>query len=144
MKHNIALFLLFISQCFYFSVYAQDSMHYTYDDAGNRMARIKVSTRSFTPFLQNIDEEKVNKELLETKVNVYPNPVQSELSITISDLPEKSIWKLLLYDVNGTLIYQKDYNSTQVVLPMTEFLSGEYIVKLIFDQSQSIWKIIKK
>lgn len=144
MKQNIWLFLFFVTPCFYLPAQAQETtMHYTYDNAGNRISRMQVSMRSFTPFSQETDEERILDEFVKTKVNVYPNPVQSDLSVAISDLPDGGSWKLLLFDMSGKLVCQRTYDSMQITLPMSALQSGEYIVKLIFNQSQSVWKIIK-
>lgn len=143
MKH-LSLLLVIMSQCLFFSVYAQNTMHYTYDDAGNRTSRIQISTRSFTPSVQNINEQNISKELSEMTVNVYPNPVISELTISINELPEKNNWKLLLYDISGKLVYQKDQNTIETTVSMSNYPSGVYIVKLIFNETQSIWKITKQ
>lgn len=144
MRKSILFFLFLIGKCLCISLFAQNTIQYTYDSAGNRTSRMQVSTRSFISFSQDVDKGKMEEQLMKTKVNVYPNPVQSELLIDISELPQNSWWEVQLYDMSGKLLYQRKYDSIQAMIVMDEFLPGSYIVRLIFEQSQFIWKIIKK
>lgn len=78
-----------------------------------------------------------------TLFNAYPNPTTHITTIIID--ANKSYDKLLLYDVKGKLVQQKNIaKTTTVTVDMTELAKGSYIAKLIGNASQNEITIIKE
>lgn len=67
-------------------------------------------------------DTRIDSELL-----LYPNPVMDQLMIE-GELEWESI---RVYNTNGTLILQKEFNGKNTVLDVHQFTSGQYILKLI-------------
>lgn len=142
-------FFLFIG-VFMFVAYGQTKkILYTYDNAGNRIARqvVQVPIRSFSQLNENEEpqnEESWNDKLSRNKVNIYPNPVRTELVVSISELPEPGYGQLIVFDMEGQQMYKGDVTTTYTIVQMESFETGVYIMKLMFGEQQSVWKIIKK
>ena len=81
----------------------------------------------------------VNKDKVKTKVNVYPNPTNSEITITFSG--NYSIIKI--FDLYGNLIFQREvfgFNSLSINLKDYNFVPGIYVVTV---NDENIKLIIK-
>jgi hypothetical protein len=73
-------------------------------------------------------------------VNIYPNPVQTDLNII---LPESNNYELYLYDLNGKqLINTTVENDNQVVLDLSLQKTGMYLL-LIIDRKNKTTTTIK-
>ena len=147
---GILLFFLSFYWSFYVCcVWTDKKILYTYDNAGNRIARqvVQVPIRSFSQLNENEEpqnEESWNDKLSRNKVNIYPNPVQTELVVSISELPEPGYGQLIMFDMEGQQMYKGDVTTTYTIVQMESFETGVYIMKLMIGEQQSIWKIIKK
>lgn len=86
--------------------YSQN-MKYEYDDAGNRKARLQVSALSFVE--QNHQEEapSIEELLSQNNVNVYPNQVEAELTIALTELPSPGNGKAVFYNLQGSQVLQR-------------------------------------
>lgn len=92
--------------------YSQN-MKYEYDDAGNRKARLQVSALSFVE--QNHQEEapSIEELLSQNNVNVYPNPVEAELTIALTELPSPGNGKAVFYNLQGSQVLQRMHKPTR-------------------------------
>ena len=72
--------------CASFCTYAQQHVSYPYDAAGNRVSRTIVlqSRAARSEALQN-DSSFVQERLVDASLCIYPNPVQSILTISLTD-----------------------------------------------------------
>jgi hypothetical protein len=95
--------------------------------------------QSFT----NISENSLKLE----KLNVFPNPVSSELTISFF-LNTSSLLKIKLYNIKGQLMdfvhntnYPIGYNT--ISCPVDKIINGVYYLKIEIDGVSEIKKIIK-
>ncbi len=121
-------------------------LQYSYDSAGNRVSRLLVTSRSFSPFIENdsLENDTWENKLSRENIRVYPTPVITDLTVSLSGLPELGVGTLQLYDMQGKLLLKETVRTTETVISMREFIPGVYIMKLVFGQMQSAWKIIKE
>ena len=142
----LLLFLFGASVAVGTDVFAQTVLQYSYDSAGNRISRLLVTTRSFSPSQENdsLDHDTWENRLAKEDIHVYPNPVSTDLTVNLSELPEPGNGVLRLYDMQGKLLLEETVRTTETVVPMREFIPAVYIMKLTFGETQSIWKIIKQ
>ncbi len=68
--------------------------------------------------------EKTNQK---NNLTFYPNPAIDE--ITLQNQHNEAIGKVSLYDVAGKLVYEKQFNDTQVRIPLTGFEKGIYFLQ---------------
>lgn len=83
---------------------------------------------------------------LEVQTTVYPNPVTDYLNLSFNEMVGED-FEIMLYDINGKLILQKELLSTSEneTLSFTSYSSGMYVLNIIqsaTNKSKSI-KIIK-
>lgn len=88
-------------------------------------------SNSSCEILTNIVDEKINNDL-----TVFPNPVNSELSIKC----EQDIKSLNIYNCLGQLVL----NTTQKSVSVSQLTSGLYYIQIDFDKSYIVKKFIKE
>jgi chitinase len=78
---------------------------------------------------------------------MFPNPASDQLNVTV-DLAEKSTVNLEIYSVDGRLVYQPSSGTfqgqTRFAIPIKEFNSGIYILKLSTDTDRVVRKFSKE
>ena len=71
-------------------------------------------------------------------VELYPNPVKSELNLSFTSLSESSNVNLTIFDSKGSLVYNKDYLATKGLNNLTtnikDFPEGLYFIILDNDE----------
>lgn len=120
------------------------NIKYEYDDAGNRKTRLQVSTLSIVE--QDYQEEAPHDEELlpQNNNNVYSNPVDTELIISLTNRTSLGYGKTMLYNLQGSRILQQGMFFEQTNLQLGHFISGSYLMKLALGSKSSFAKIIKK
>jgi aryl-phospho-beta-D-glucosidase BglC (GH1 family) len=73
----------------------------------------------------------------------YPHPFSEYLNVEFPACPGKS-YKLLIYDINGALLFQDDYSETAVSLDLGYLFAGQYLLKFICSDSWHTIPITKK
>lgn len=74
---------------------------------------------------------------------VYPNPFSQKLTITFNVLMQKN-FSVLMYDVSGKIIYQKDFApDLSVEIQLQDIESGTYFLKVASDTKIFNTKLIK-
>lgn len=146
MKRTLLFLSFLVAIALGTSSVAQTKIQYSYDASGNRIGRVVITTRAFSPLSEdeNAEGESWEKKLSKENVHIYPNPVQTDLTVSLSELPEPGTGLLQLYDMQGKLLLEETIRTTQTVIPMADFPRAVYIMKLIFGEMQSTWKIIKE
>lgn len=100
----------------------------TYEVGAGYVATIDcVSNLKNSEFKPNID------------FTYYPNPSKGLVSIT----SKTAIKEVLVYNLQGRLLYQKAMNSLDTKVDMTSFASGTYFFKLKFNEKEAHFKIVK-
>lgn len=74
-------------------------------------------------------------------IQVYPNPVNSQLKISSKSLDIKEV---LLYSVTGKQIYQTKLSSKQYQIDMSNNANGVYFIKMKTSKGVVVNKILKK
>jgi hypothetical protein len=134
-------------------IYSQTAVRYFYDNAGNRIKREKIpvlllsrpasdtvntvlqNTQNKLPVNQNMDEKVGN-------VEVFPNPVQNQLSINNTEGVTGGTY--VLYDAVGKLLWQQTAEITQHNVDVSRFSSGIYYLVLKTQKEVlKTWKVVK-
>ena len=71
---------------------------------------------------------KVNNNVNETKLSVFPNPVKDQVSIRFANEESRT---LLVTDLKGKVILNEKYQSDIVIINTTELPSGKYNIQSI-------------
>ena len=87
----------------------------------------------------NITALAVN-DATKNSIKVYPNPVIDYLNIESSE----KVKSISVYDVTGKLIQTQTLNAMKSKADLSKLNSGIYIVKIDFESSTQIVKVIKK
>ncbi|WP_235317922.1 T9SS type A sorting domain-containing protein [Porphyromonas sp. COT-052 OH4946] len=111
MKH--LLLTLFLSLLGCLGAKAQQTLSFVYDASGNRVARViiinSIIATGEEPSEEERDEPKEFNEILgDTQIRLYPNPVESVLTISISSLEDKG--KYAIFNMHGSLVLQGSFN----------------------------------
>ncbi len=80
------------------------------------------------------------------QVNVTPNPASDDVKITFNAAKKNNV-SIRVTDLTGVSIFSKDLGATQtgtVVVPMSNFASGVYIVELTSGKEKVSQKLIKE
>lgn len=75
-------------------------------------------------------------------VSIYPNPVNSEFTINISNSISDTINNVIVVDVNGRVV--KTFNSNLPSYNISDLTSGVYFVEISSEQGSTTKKIVKK
>lgn len=68
-------------------------------------------------------------------IRVFPNPTAHSITI-LSDTHFEEHLALMLYDVQGKLIYREPHHSQQSVIDMCLYASGQYLLDILHPQKQ--------
>lgn len=140
MKKNI---LFFVSLFVALTIQAQQKLSYAYDAAGNRISRtIVVGTRSVDT--NAVDSVFFEEQLAQKQIKIYPNPVKSELSITVSGYDASLRGEFILFSISGSLLYQGRITGETTQVNMGNYSPGVYLLHLILKGEKSVWKVIKE
>ena len=146
---------------------SSSEIHFTYDLAGNRIIRerifldavLKTSGDSTDTTYADIPNEEMltNKELAEdeenspfeatlggAQVSIFPNPVESKLTVRIENMDEASTSVLSLYDISGRLLYKKERLQQTGEVDFSKYVQGAYILRIVIDGKQKEWTVIKE
>jgi hypothetical protein len=140
MKANsiwICIITIFLS----FTVSGQNIVNFRNDLSGNRMQRKIDITRIHDTLKSEIKSSvNINSEIVDN-IKVYPNPMSDHINI---DLPEIMInTEYFLFDQNSKLILKGILISEESVLDVTGLKKGSYILRIIYDNLNCSFKIIK-
>ncbi|MBI2259971.1 MAG: T9SS type A sorting domain-containing protein [Flavobacteriia bacterium] len=72
--------------------------------------------------------------------NIYPNPVN--LTLIIKALNNNNM--INIYSSEGELIYNQNYSSSQISIPVEHLNSGNYFIEVFSNNSRSVNKFIKE
>ncbi len=79
-------------------------------------------------------------ESVDSKAQLYPNPVQDVLTIE----SHSSIKNLIVSDMNGRTVYQSQPRKDNLQIQVDKWSKGTYLVRIVTEQSATVHKIIKK
>ncbi|GAA3510922.1 hypothetical protein GCM10022393_25740 [Aquimarina addita] len=87
------------------------------------------------------DENKADNELLESTINIYPNPVNDLVNIEYDGL-EPAVLKIVT--ISGQTIYSEVLKSNTNTIDLKAWSNGVYLVHIISEQDIVIKKLIKE
>ena len=126
---------------------------YSYDAAGNRMARnilvlkaAKVDRTNNVAFDNTkIDGKSKGTDMLgDVTLNINPNPTAGLVEIDIINLSNESTGEILVFDIKGTLLFRQERITLKSEINLLDHPQGTYIIKIFVDDEVSEWKIIKE
>jgi len=91
-----------------------------------------------------IDEQTEPIIISESGLSIYPNPAQTEITVSInkSDVYLKHIE---LYDIFGRLLIKQIINKSTDIIPINNILDGVYVMKIYLSGGEvEIVKMVKK
>jgi hypothetical protein len=74
-------------------------------------------------------------------INIYPNPVRDKLNITLSG--SDSHLSVRIYSTTGKIMYASEFDKNTVLIDMSDFEKGLYLLKLISAKGVKSYKIMK-
>ena len=128
---------------------------YDYDVSGNRTCRrvltIPGGGKSAHSTNTDVSEETTpEKEVVYTekigniKLTVFPNPTTQTATIRIHNYTDFTEGSLFLYTPSGQLLQQYQINSSEFTIDLSNYVAGNYLLKLQMNQHSDTWKIIKQ
>lgn len=152
----LLLFVITGISCFGQGTLCYPVVLYSYDAAGNRIARAPASCKtdgSDTVTTETTEEQLAllnqNRNLpLEEQegfnIMLYPNPTNGILQVEAEQgfmgLGNKTV---AIYSLKGELIYQQTITSSNFTLDFTNLATGYYIVRVLADGYGKEWKVQK-
>lgn len=122
--------------------FSQSKLHYSYDNAGNRVKReIVVRTKSLP---DSSDPEYYSEMLSDKDIRIYPNPTEGHLKVEIAGWDNSDQGSLQLYNAAGQLILNQRVGSSFTELDISSRGNGLYILHITLNSKETSWKIIKK
>lgn len=126
---------------FTIGINAQNKIIQAFDNKGNQAEKEII----FTKVLQTSVPEYYKETLAEQVIKVYPNFLESKLSLEILNRLDNVISIFSLYDVNGKLLQQIEGKSdSKIVFDLNPKTKGDYLLKIQMGDEISFWKIIKR
>lgn len=124
---------------------AQQKLSYAYDAAGNRTSRtIVMRARNANASDQEKTVEKSISMVADRQLKIYPNPVKDRLNIQLAHFDNKSVGTVLLYDTSGKMLYNQQITREDFFVDMSQYPKGYYMLRILINDEQSMWKIIKE
>jgi hypothetical protein len=130
-----------------FYVNAQ-SKSYSYDNVGNRVLR----HLTVCPTCRTVQNEPsaATKSTDTTKIlavqhglNVFPNPTQDKVVLSLSNLKDGETTSLTLSDETGKILYTSQNLQEQNEVNMSSYNNGTYIMRVIVGKDVMVYKIMK-
>lgn len=170
---KIILILIFLGVKASYAQDQYPAYSYDYDLSGNRVKLTyviytppdpeEVERGSGTSFNQNVksyneanfvkpENEDEGKEILPIKyeeplgdriITIYPNPTEGELKIEISNISNINQSQILISDLTGKILYNKEVISKITLFDMGSQSAGTYIMAVRINGKSSEWKIVK-
>lgn len=139
----ILLIIGIVFMLFPFPLSAQ-GITFEYDAAGNRISRRVITLRSVQASEPEEEPEVYSEKLSTSQISIYPNPTEGLLKIDLYGLESDQTAQLNLYDLSGKLVTSQQAATSFSEIYFMDQPKGMYILKIVIDEEESEWKIIKK
>lgn len=136
------------------------TIHYDYDDSGNREKRYIVLGKGGSSSGEDLKKIEDNNKTEESKENnktvefedklgeisikIYPNPTHGNLLVEISGLGPDETVSYQLFSKSGSLLEIKKNLGYQFYIDLGKNPAGLYILNLLINGKMSQWKILKE
>ncbi|MEM0575618.1 T9SS type A sorting domain-containing protein [Flavobacterium polysaccharolyticum] len=102
------------------------------------VANLYYISTTFNTLARESTNSLLEKDVVSTKLTLYPNPVSSDLNID----SDEAIQKVEVYNLTGSIV--NTYQGSNTSIDMSNLANGTYLVKVHTENSVTIKKIIKK
>ena len=136
------LFLFVLFSTFYIA--AQNTISYTYDQAGNRISRTITLGPGNVKRHQPTDSVVIKETIGERTIKVFPNPTRGALGIEIQGGDPKQELRLQIYSGAGAVLYNQPATEGLNSIEMTAYPEGWYVLRVVAGEKQTEFKIIKQ
>ncbi len=127
------------------AVKAQQKLSYAYDAAGNRVGRtIVLEPRSASDSENPADTVFFEETLDDTQVRIYPNPVETQMTIRVSGYAPSMQGEYSLYNITGIMVAKRRITGETTLVDMGRYPKGIYILHIILNGQPTAWRVIKK
>ncbi len=127
------------------AVKAQQKLSYAYDAAGNRVGRtIVLEPRSASDSENPADTVFFEETLDDTQVRIYPNPVETQMTIRVSGYAPSMQGEYSLYNITGIMVAKRRFTGETTLVDMGRYPKGIYILHIILNGQPTAWRVIKK
>ncbi|MDR0605010.1 MAG: leucine-rich repeat protein [Bacteroidales bacterium] len=89
-------------------------------------------------FNDGVSIHEINNQSDLDKILIYPNPVKERIYIQSFSQVEQ----ITIYSISGKIL--KKINGRQASLPVSDLVSGMYLIKVKMENEETVWKIIKE
>ncbi len=133
-------------------VYNQTKVEFNYNNTGSRTSRKTTTINLKSTSNQSSDSfstekktepESLTDEMGDYSVLIYPNPVESEINISIEGKTDVSLVEISIYDQVGRLVLKRNESSDKILLNLSHLTPGSYYMNLSMDGSNKKWTIVK-
>ena len=84
------------------------------------------------------------EKIAQVEMKIYPNPATEKITLEISNMENLQTGIFKLYNLNGQLLQEHPIHSVTTVVSLAGFAKGTYILKLLINNREEDWKIIKQ
>ena len=141
---KLSILLLMLLAAFAFQSMAQNTVSYTYDQAGNRLTRTITLGPGNVKRHQPTDSVVVKETIGERTINVYPNPTRGALGIEIQGGDPKHELRLMIYSGAGAVLYNQPATEGLNPIDMTQYPQGWYVLRVVAGTEKREYKIVKE
>lgn len=134
----IALLILMLSSLA-LSAQVQIGFEYTYDANGNRAQREFQS-----PLIKMGTYETYETKLDEYNIQIFPNPTDGGLEVSIENLDDDNVATVEFYNINGGKLFKTKGIKETTQLDLSKQPNGVYVLRIIIDGKIGDWKVIKQ
>ncbi len=135
--------ILCILICTSFALSAQD-INYEHDNNGNRILREVVVLKT-TMAGDNPSGSANSTQWGAFSIKVFPNPTKGLVVMEISDLSPEDQGEIFVSTINGQLLNRFALDSSgKWEVDLQDQPSGIYLVKVVLNEKNKVWKIIKE
>jgi hypothetical protein len=117
---------------------------YTYDNAGNRIARVITLLKSSSAPAQAKAIEALPDLIAEKAIKIYPNPTDGIVSVEIEGYSDEINAEFLITDLSGRVIANRKATTSYQSFDLSRQTAGIYLMKITVNVEAVIWKIVKK
>lgn len=141
--NKIIFILVVILSCTYAKAQTSN-VGFTYDADGNLILRKIIVVGPSNAKSDTNQEEKIEEEIGEQKVIVYPNPTHGIIKLDISGIDGQLNNYCRIYSLNGALLINKKISGSLTEIDLSTYETGSYLMDIHLGDKTSRWKIIKQ
>lgn len=122
---------------------AQMMIRYSYDEAGNRIRKEILVSRSAV--VSKPDSVKSHSMMvLDRQIKVYPIPTTGLLNVDIMDLSDMDRCEIDIFTLSGVQLLHQKVSQSTTEIDITSYTGGMYLLNVVLNGENSAWKVIKK